>query len=46
MLTQIKMDSLRRAAARSMERIDWIHVLSLAATLGLTGGAICILLAT
>jgi hypothetical protein len=28
----------------SIERIDWIHVLSLAATLALSAGVICILL--
>jgi hypothetical protein len=32
------------ADAQWMERIDWVYGLSLAATLALAGGAICILL--
>jgi hypothetical protein len=39
-----QMDSLCQVHARSMERIDWTYALSVAATLALAAGAICILL--
>ena len=43
-LTHIKSPVRTGFQARSMERIDWTYALSLAATLALAAGAICLLL--